>query len=270
MKQENSQKGQTLIIIVFIMIAALAIGVSVSNRFITTLSITSDAYAGYQAQAVAEAAIENILTLTSTQLKEFIQFNSCGSYCQLEIVGPDGVVQTATVTLSTLGTDSQPFTTRLSRDEITEINLNGYGNNKTLSVCWNAPPSGELPSVYGILLRGTQGNYVANNYAYYSAGSSQINGFSPAVSANGYQNCMILNTGTNPQALRVRSIYNDVEVTVIPDSSATLPTQGILIESVGRVQDSVKTVSVIKSENMVPLDFDYILYQKSESEPLSN
>lgn len=267
---QNPQKGQTLVVIVFLMIAALAIGVSLSNRFITTLSITSDSYTSYQAHAVAEAAIERILTLSTVELEEFILHNSCGSYCNLEILGPDGVVQRATVVLSHLGRGSEPFETRISVSDISEINLNGYGDNKTLSICWNAPQTGELPAIYATLVKGAQGSYTAENLAYNSIGSLRPNGFTQAISAMGFENCMSFNTGVNPRVIRIRSIYNETYITVIPDASSTLPSQGVLIESTGQVLDLSKKVSVIKSDNMVPLDFDYVLYQRSETEPLSN
>ena len=96
------------------------------------------------------------------------------------------------------------------------------------------------------------------------------NNFSAAVSILGDDNCFNVNSQTNPDAVRFRSVYNDVTAYIIPDSSASLPTQGVLISSIGEVLDTQRKVEVIKSNPFVPLPFDYVLYSKSEDVPLSN
>lgn len=267
---QNNEKGQTILVIVFVMIIALTIGVGISNRFISTLKSSSQTYTSYRAEAVAQAAIERILLKTTEELNEFISFGSCGSDCVLNIVNDDGITETANITLSHLGNSSAPFETTLQESEVAEVTLTGYGDSQDVSICWDTPASGTPPSVVGMLIYGSPGSYSVSNFAYNSDTSTEPNGFSSTVSANGFDNCFTVNSQTNPRLMRLRSIYQDVDISVIPASGTIIPSQGILIESTGTVLTSTKKISVIKGNNIVPLPFDYVLYSTSENQNLSN
>ena len=127
------------------------------------------------------------------------------------------------------------------------------------------------PSVTGSLVYGTDGNYSNESFAYNSIGSIHgDNGLSDAAPSFGYDNCFTLDSSNTPLLIRLHAVYISVDVFVIPDGGTTLPSQGILIESIGVVSEATKKVSVIRSSSYVPLPFDFAIFQTSQTEPLAN
>jgi len=268
----RNKKGQTLIIVVLTMMMALAVGISISSRFLKSVNVTTRSDSSNRALAVAEALTERLLVKPYATLKGYIDFGNCGTECALSINGTDGVLATASAVLSYVGNDSNSLPVSLKRDKVTEVYLTGYTANKTLSVCWNNPQSGGEGSVAGFLVYDTGGStYVLSNFAYNSLNSVySSNGFSQAVSDFGYTNCFNIVGQTTPKLLRLKSVYNDVEAYVIPAAGATIPVQGILIKSTGTVQNSTRVISVTKSNSYLPIPFDYTIQVKSTTNPFSN
>lgn len=267
----SNQKGQTIASVLLIMVVALSIGVAIATRFTKTLRQNVGQDNSSRALAIAEAGIERMLNKDYDTLVDYINYSSCGSDCTLQIVGGDGVTATATITLSFAGNSSNAFAVNLSEEEVVEVSLNGYPDDTDIYVCWNSPASGSLPSVVGSYIHGTDGNYGLDSYAVNSIGSLYAtNGFDDANSALGYANCFTIDSKSDPEALRLRSLYNEVNAYIVPDGSATIPSQGVLISSVGIVQDSERKVDVLLSSPAVPLPFDYVLYSKDTDNPLSN
>ncbi len=267
----QNQKGQTIASVLLIMVVALSIGVAIATRFTKTLRQNIRQDSSNRALAIAESAVERILGMDYSDLVDFIAYSSCGSSCVLEITGDDGVLARADVTLTYAGNSSDPFEINISRDNVTEVFLQGYPDNTSLYVCWDNPASGNLPSVFANLIHGTDGNYEVDSYAYNSIGSIySSNNFDEANSALGYANCFTVNSSTSPQAIRIRSIYNDALAYVVPNGGSTIPSQGVLVTSIGKVEDSERKVEVLLSSPAVPLPFDYVLYSTMEDQPLSN
>jgi hypothetical protein len=267
----RDQKGQTIAAVIMVMLIALSVGVSVSTRFIKSLRIASRTDASSRAFAVAEAAVERMLNKDYDTLLDYINFGSCGTDCTLQIVGADGVTASATVVLGLAGGASEPYLVSLREDDIIEVNLEGYPDGTALNICWDNPPEGELPAVIAMLLFGTDGNYQADAFSYNSIGSIYgANGFDEAVAGYGYAHCAEVTGVSDMISVRIRSIYNDVNAYVIPEIGIDLPSQGILISSTGTVIDSQRKVEVVVSNPFVPIPFDYALYSKSGSVPLSN
>ncbi|MFH1648628.1 MAG: hypothetical protein ABIA11_02795, partial [Patescibacteria group bacterium] len=77
-------------------------------------------------------------------------------------------------------------------------------------------------------------------------------------------------TSNTPEMVRLKAFYSDSYIYVIPNETQTIPSQGIIITSTGRAGNAIKSVSVLKSSAMAPEYFDYVIYQKSEDDPLSN
>lgn len=251
-KEVSSQKGQTLIIVVSVMILALAVGVVVSTRFLKTLRSVSEADLSSRAVAVAEAGVERMLVLPMATLSDYITNNSCGNNCSVTIVGVDGVTSTANIVLSFEGNTPAAYPIKLDAATTTEINLVGYSSNRNVSVCLtNAALTNPL-SVSALFLYGTKGSYKVDNYFFDTFG------------------CHVITGKTNPASLRIKSIYDDITGTVLPDTNLSIPSQGILITSLGKSGDIVKKVTVLKTNPVLPTEFDFVLYSKSEGDPLSN
>lgn len=266
----HKERGQTLVIIVLVMVLALSIGITTSSRFIRSLRSVTRTQTGYRSSAVADALLERMLLKTPQELDAYITNNNCGSECTLQVTNSDGVVESATVTFTRLGNSSQAFSIPLSINGSSEVNLAGYPNNTNLTVCWNEAGLDPVPSVVGMLVYGTLGNYDATSAAYNSASSIVNNNFSQASPANGYSSCFVVSSQTSPQLLRLRALYQNVDVMVFPHSSAVIPSQGILIESVGTSLDTSTKIGAIRGSNKTPYLFDYVIYSKSDTNPLAN
>ncbi len=266
-KKSLNEKGQVIIIATFIMVLALAIGISVSNRFISGIRNISEADNSSKALSMAEAAVEKILLLPGTTLESYITNNNCGSDCQLEIVDTTGQRLRATVTLSYTGQSTdQAYPLDLLEGQTVEVFLQGYTSGQNVYVCWNTDASVEAQYVY------TQsGATLVTPYAVNAASSTHSeNYFSTATSLFGYNSCVTIPATNTPQALRIKPYYRETEVFVLPAAGYGLPIQGIQIEAIGSAGNARRKVTVVKTNSYVPTQFDYVLYQKSDSQALSN
>jgi len=262
----KTEKGQTLIIAVIIMAIALAVGVTVSSRFMSTLKNISESDNSTRALAVAEAAIENMLVVPQETLENYINYNNCGNNCVLEISGESNYRARADVTLSFAGSTSDPYSIKVYNGEVYQLSLNGYGSSSNIDVCWDS-----MASVYASYVYESSGIIVNDVFSYNPLGyAGTINGFDEATSLHGHSNCFSVATTGTPRVLRVKPYNDDTVIYFIPSLGQNIPSQGILITSVGRAGDAVKTVQVLKTTGAVPEYFDYVIYQKSPDTPLSN
>jgi hypothetical protein len=184
----------------------------------------------------------------------------------LEISGEANYKARADVELSHAGLSDDFFEVRVSGGEVFQLSLSGYGSNSTLDVCWDG-----LASVYGSYIYEQPPDFFTEIYAYNPiAYSGDPNGFSEASPLNGHENCFSVSTIGTPRLLRVRPYNEETHVYFYPASGQNIPSQGILITSVGRSGKAVRTVKVLKTVGLVPEFFDYVIYQKSLTDPLSN
>ena len=266
MKNCNKQKGQTLIIVVGVMAIALAVGITISSRYIKTLRGLSEADNATRALAVAEAAIERILVTSDETLEGYINNNNCGADCTLEIFGDSNYRARADVTLGFAGGTSGTFETKVKNSEVYQLFLNGYSSGSTMDVCWDG-----LSSVYSSYIYDSGGAVLSDVYAYNPIGYSGVeNGFEEASPSHGHENCFTVNTSNTPRLLRTRIYNEDTILYFIASDGQNIPVQGILITSIGRSGNAVRTVKVLKTGGSVPEIFDYVVYQKSQDDPLSN
>ena len=262
-----NEKGQTLIIIFVLMVAALAIGVAASSRFVKGIRNITQSDQSTRAVAVAEAAIEHLLLLPISTLEDYALNGTCTTDCYLEITGADGQTLVANVTLSRLGNSSDPYVVDLSTTETAQVNLQSYPSAQNIYICWDA---GDM-SVTGIYIHGNTGSVEADSFSYNPTTTTHAdNNFSLATPLFGYANCITIASVADSQMLRLKSVYDESTAVVIPATGQSLPTQGVLIESTGVAGSAEKTVSVIITDPVLPPQFDYVIYQKSATEPLSN
>jgi len=258
------QKGQTLVIVFFLMILALSIGVIISQRFISNfrMDIRTDDYG--KATSVADALLERLLSAPYTQLADYIQNSNCGTNCTLQIPYTGGLAANASAVLSYSSASSGVYSMNLGVDDTSEINLTSYAGGN-LDICWNGAASLYAAYVY------TQSSVVKIlPYAYNATGSLRDNFFSTATALNGYNSCFTVTTANTPNALRLKAYYEDTTVSVSPQSGVTLPSQGITINVTGTYMEAVKNSIVVKTSPSVPTIFDNAITQTSDDEPLSN
>lgn len=261
----NNQKGQTLVAVMVVMVLALSIGITISSRYIKTLRDVSESDNSARALAVAEAAIENILMVSDEDLEQYIASGIC-DVCTLEISGESDYRARADIELSHAGLSDDMFEVRVNEGEVYQLYLSGYASDSNVDVCWDG-----MASIYASYIYEQASVFSSEIYAYNPIGySGNVNGFTEASSLYGHENCFSVNTTGTPRFLRVKPYNEETYLYFYPAGDQTIPSQGILITSVGRSGNAVRTVKVLKTTGSVPEFFDYVIYQKSSSEPLSN
>jgi len=260
------EKGQTLVAIVVLMVLALTVGVVVSNRFIKSLRDISQSDNSSKALAVAEAGIERMLLVPNETLEGYINFGNCGSDCVLEITGALGIKVRADISLSFLGATSDPFEMKGKEGEAIQVYLSGYSSGATLDVCWD-----DSSSIYASYIYDQSGVIKSNIYAYNPVSYVGFdNGFTEAASSHGHQSCFTVTASNTPKLLRIKPFLSDPMIYVIPSEGQNLPSQGVLIISTGRAGNAIRVVKVLKATSSSPEYFDFVIYQKSDTDPLSN
>ena len=262
----HDQKGQTFVIVLMIMILALSIGLTVSSRFIKNLRNVVGSDNSSKATGVAEAAIERILLIPTDTLTSYINNNTCGSDCALQIVDSTGQKFDATVTLSFEGNSDNTYPISATESDAVAVSLTGYQQDRNVYVCWNGGNS-----ITGYYIYTQSGVIKATPLAFNAVlANNTTNGFSSASANFGYQNCFSVAASQTPVALRLHSVYGRTDINVLPEAGFSIPIQGIKIVSTGKAGDATKIITVIKSTTFAPAYFDYSVYQKSETDALSN
>jgi len=255
-----NQKGQVLVISIFISLIAFFLAITLSSRFLSSLHsfITTDN--ANKALKVSESLVEKLLVIPDATLKTYVNNNSCLQDCYLQF--EDGSEAYATIT--TLGDSVDTYQISVAKDATTEINLEGYSTNNFVDVCWN-----EKASIEGMYVSETSGDYVVNNYAYNAVASSYDSFFDVASPGYTYANCFKVTTQNTPVLLRIKSLYESSTLYIIPKSGETLPFQGFSFDINGRYLDVYKNLVVTKRYQISSDIFDYVIYQKSLDTALS-
>lgn len=255
-----NEKGQVLVISIFLMLIVLSAGIIISSRFFNSLHNFAKSDNANKALYVAESLAERLLSKETSILQGYVQDNNCLQNCYVSF--EDG--SEAYANISVLGNSSDVYKFKSNQDSIVEINLEGYPSGSYLDLCWN-----EKSSITAMYVYLDSGSYKVENYAYNSVSSPYSSEFSMAYPDHSYANCFRVTTEYNPVSLRVKTLYESAYIYAIPEPSATLPVQGISIISNGRFLDSYKRISVVKRISTVPQEFDYVLYQRSLDTSLS-
>lgn len=252
-----NQKGQTLVITIFVMLVALSAGVIISSRYFKSLHTFTKSDNASKATYVAESLAERLLSQSNETLNDYVVNNSCGDNCYLGF--EDGSEAYAEV--SVLGNSTDTYSLKGIKDSVVQINLEGYDANSYIDICWNENSSVTAMYIYG--------DSSIDSYAYNAVTSMYDSDFEMASPNYAYANCFRVDTKVDSIILRLKALYEDAYFNVIPYSGSVLPSQGFLIKSTGRFWDIYKTVSVAKKHTLAPEIFDYVIYQKSEETSLS-
>lgn len=267
----RNQRGQTLLIVVLVMVVALTVGLSVASRSITNLRTTTEEENSQRAFSAAEAGVE--LALKST----------CPPPCS-----PTGVfenkAQFATVTSRVEGTEflvnnGNP----VFKDDGADVWLSNYPNYSSpltpqfFTIYWGSmsdscPNSSALEV---IVISGSRNAPTAKRYAYDPC--SRDNNFSKLVSPN------VGTFSVKGKQFRYRTPTNDINITngliarAVPlytstpiavstcnpagEKCTSLPAQGKVIESTGQSGGTARKVTLFQGYPKLPSEFfQYIIF----------
>lgn len=283
----KNQKGQTLLFVVVAMTIALSIGINASVRTLTSLSRTSRTDTASRALAAAEGGIERYLALSANELEEATEgtcpegdFDSDGGYnngpaCKIDFEDDtDVLVSQAFVTVERYTPEYYPFT--LESGQLKEVNLYDHENDvyysdNQIEICWTSPPGtdGTGSDLLYISYSNTgieeRGGLTGNNPP---AAPYDSEGFSTAGAGHdGYDNCGIVDIGSDLYGVRIRSLGGTSNVAVFRTGGANLPLQGYRITSIGKLEQdqgvtATRVIRIIKTLPYLPVSFDFALYSE--------
>lgn len=261
----NDNKGQVLLIVVLTMIVALTVGLSIASRTITNLKISKQNEESQRAFQAAEAGIEKAIKSGIATGSDTSNLSNQSSF------------KTTTTTLS--GT-----TFLLNGGELVEQDAGidvwlseypAYTNllgalpkpPATITLYWgegqtdcNVLNSSSTVSVLEILvLSGSKANPTLQKLIYDPCSPARINNagaVTTGTSVIGGVTLKYSNTAqisiTNGLIMKIIPIYNSTKIGI--ESSEALPSQGSIIESLGKSGDTVRKVQYFSSYPQIPLE----------------
>ncbi len=283
-----NQKGQTLVFVLLVMTAALAVGIAISSRTISTIRRTTNIDTASRALAAAEAAVEYHLARTASELDSLAGYppsgNSPSNVTQCTQVSStpirypgtgtlDSDLQTyAEVIVTRIGcmSNNQSYDVEVSPDKVLELRLdNGTDGVASFDITARNPTALGL-HIIELYQQGTQVQWRKRsvNLGSSNAISSDTNITTGASTIN-YQTA---NPGGSVRPLLVRilpikSAPGKTSLTIRNVSSYALPYQGHKITAVGIVggsQNSVnRTIVAAKSIPALPAIFNFGVYGES-------
>ncbi len=255
----HNQQGQTVEIILLVMVVVLTIGLSITARSITDLRLASTTEQSARAFSAAEAGIEEALRrgLSTQPSGSNPSFGSGASY---------------TYSVSPLGGAGYVPDKPIQQDTVIQLNLNmtGVSNPATaLNLYWvDKSNSAEItnPASLEITFVSGTGSDTLEKYAY-NVDVGRGNGFAPPVAfdqsygGKTYRARVSLNIPANPQIMRIRPLYNNASLAVESQPSGkNLPTQSYKVTSIGTAGGATRKIEVTQSISAMPAIFDYVLF----------
>ena len=286
MFSKQSQSGQTLIIILVIMVVSLTVGLAVASRSITDVRLSTQAEQSQRAFSAAEAGIEDALR---QDLQAIVTAGGGSEGSFSSDVG--GVPYTVTVTKAA---ESDTFATdrMVVKDDVAQISTKD-ADIDTLEIYWVDTSSDtektipqaslEVSEIY----KDSTGKWQMKKYAYNPPATVMLNsetnnGFTPVVDCGG--SCTISGktfkyktqinlAAAGTEIFRIKPVYNGATVAVkILDcgsggDSCVLPAQSYTVESSSTIAGVTRKIQITKSLKTLPPIFDFVLF--SGSGPIS-
>jgi hypothetical protein len=291
----KDQNGQTLIFVAATMVVALAVGVGVALRSLSSISRVSTTDTASRALAAAEGGAEKYLALSEYTLSQSVS-GTCPSGttasttttngCEILFEGTsqDSIDAKATVVVeqSPAIVSGDSFITLVPKDNIAEIDMAGYSSTD-VGVCWMGTGGEPYDSdiyymAYGESggdIVGVRGGVLANNSREDAAGESYETNFASAdPGSSPYTSCYtITNLPNTVLGLRILVLNTDSQVGIFPLNGASLPSQGFDIISVGELanvesaQKAMRTVKVFRSKPYLPGIMNFGVFSGSSPLP---
>ncbi|KKU57364.1 MAG: hypothetical protein UX79_C0013G0002 [candidate division WWE3 bacterium GW2011_GWB1_47_11] len=274
-----NQRGQALLFVIVVMSVALAIGVAISTRTLSTISRVSTTDTASRVLAAAEGGAERFLSLSDKALVDAIS-GDCpasttsngtgGCLVEFEPVSGDKILAVADVLVAYHGdvSEGEFFPAKATWGKTTQINLTGYGGSK-IDICWAATVPTGGSDIY--LMSYNLANTLTKAGVSTSLPKAALYNQSGFANSSGpkdtFTDCYSFSLPATPKGLRIQTLNADIKLGIYPTGDA-LPPQGYLITSVGKLSKNnnitaTKAVSVFRSFPYLPHPFSFGVYSES-------
>jgi len=232
--KRKSQNGQALLFVVVALTIALAVGISVSTRTLSSLKRVSSTDTSQRVIAAAEAGIERLLILSKESLDDLESANpDCSAIggvafgegqCAIELpsTSTDNIKSIAIVDAEKFRlNDTNSYWFNLDPGDVREVKLVGFHSyDDNLPICWDNVNAAIYITYYYYDTHGDITTVKTGFYADGFANSSSVSGFSQVSSSRtGYAGCVSLSItrgGVRPYLLRIKTLYAPIKVAVFP------------------------------------------------------
>lgn len=271
--QEN---GQTLLIIVLIMVVSLTVGLAVVSRSITSVKTSTEEENSQRAFSAAEAGVEKAIKLN---MNFDIGVTPVIADSPVEL-GSTTKIKNVTITKVSGSSFLVNGSEIVQRDDGADVWLVGHDNNGnpdyftpwsgTLNIHWGASVcSGtEIAAMEIVVISGTMTTPKTSRYAVEPCDSRRsTNHFSVALEDSGpdvgginfaYKDSITISSGL---LVRIIPLYQDAQIGISVDDPATLPAQGRKIESTGESGGTQRKVIFYQGYPKLPAElFQYSLF----------
>ncbi|MBI2620618.1 hypothetical protein HYW61_00135 [candidate division WWE3 bacterium] len=274
----RNQKGQAFLFIIVVMTVALALGIGVSLRTLSSISRVSTTDTASRALAAAEGGAERFLSLPDSKLSDAVDGNcpentaSDDEKCRVSFkpVAADNIVAVSDVTVDYYGSVGAggSFATDAAEGNISEVNLDGYGDSK-IEICWSS--AGQEGSDIYLFAYNSNGDVTKEGV---SSSAPKDGLYTQGGFANGgggrdaFDNCYTFELPSSPKGLRIQALNEDINLGIYPKNDS-LPAQGYEITSVGQLLDAgdikaTKKIVVKRSFPYLPHPFSFGAYSGNE------
>ena len=282
----KKQQGEIILVILLVMAVGLTIGLSVAGRSLTDIKLSTQVEESSRAFSAAEAGIEEALKAGISSSAANYQGSTNNATYNVALSSLGGSASQFTFPNAIPAGDSQtiwlvPYT-ETGPDTGTPAYTEG-----TITVCWKnitSPPKAALE--VSVFYKGADGIYKIARAAYDPDNdrvTSQNNGFDNNVAAGSactdgssaydYQVLLTFGEMSPPApasgdtliALRLRPVYADAKIAVVPAGGANIPEQGKSIVSTGQTNSGVTRKWNVVQTYAAPQDiFDYAVWSDKQ------
>lgn len=278
-KYLKNESGQTIIILLLVMVVGLTIGLSMVSRSLTDIKISQQTEQSQRAFSAAEAGLEYALSQGLAQI--------AGGDIPQTIITP-GVSYSGKVSLTGATLYELKGKTAVEQDDVAQINLEpeaGVTPAPSINIYWGEVDTSQVPdpacstppnplvasleltfvtydgSAYGITKHAYNACSLGNNFSNASATALPT----PVPPATGYfARIDNLTIPANAKILRIRPLYNQASIKIEPQGGR-LPNQAYKLTVKGEAQGKVRAIEWQQPiKPALPAIFDYVLFSGSD------
>ena len=286
----KSQNGQTIIILLLVMVVGLTIGLSMVSRSLTDIKISQQTEQSQRAFSAAEAGLEYALSQGLV--------NIAGGDIPQTIITP-GVSYSGKVSKTGAEGYELKGQAAIEQDDVAQINLDPLdieagGIATSINIFWGERGTNQVPNPACSTLPNpvvasleltfiTQSgiSYGINKYAYNACtGLNATNNFSspsqyglptptpPSTATAYYAKIDSLDIPDDAKILRIRPLYNNASIKIEPNGGV-FPNQSYKLTVKGEAQGKVRAIEWLQPiKPALPAIFDYVLFSGSSVNPL--
>lgn len=248
----------TLVVVIIVMVASLAVGVAASNRAISNIKRVTFTAQSDQAFHCAESGAEVALQQITSDIKGGTDPITTADVTASLTDSLGKAICSYAYSVSAFEGDSLEFPV-VKQDDVQELTLDGYNGN--IEFCYGNQDEldeGQTASLELIFV-GDSPPYNMEKTLQNTCGGCSIAGGPP---------CSYNYNASGKKLVRVRPLYYDTRL-IVKFFSPPSPNQGYLINSRGNAGEVERRVQVIRTNPQLPALFDFAIFSQSESKPLS-